>query len=174
MKEQFKKYYKSENQNAWMRILVGLLCFLGVAFLKYLYPQDLINGIFWSITLISAYQVGRGIKKLRRTQKRSKELKSDWENKKQQFIQTEKDYLNQRLPKYKFHRSIEVGIIATGIVLAMMGGLFGFGLFMLGSGIGLAIQGALALYLELVAEWYAGLFLNRLKKVNSNDKTPTV
>ena len=168
MNHHFQKYYQSEYQNAWMRILAGSALGIGMGVLYYYFPYELISGIWWSIFLISIYQIGRGIKKLRRAQIRTKTIQLHWEQQAQQLISSEITYLQARLPKYKFHRNIEILLIIIGFVLILLGGFFNFGWFMLGSGLGLFLQGGVSLYLEIIAEWYAGKFLSKLSRIENS------
>ncbi len=168
MKPHFQKYYRSETQNAWMRMLAGGVSALIVGVGYWMYTTDVLAGICFTIIPIGAYQFGRGVKKLWRSSELTERVNRHWSQQKNNLIRQEIDYLNKRIPKYKFHRNMEIIFIFSGITLAAIGTLGGVGRFMLGTGIGLAFQGGVALYLELVAEWYAGFFLTRLERTNQS------
>ena len=139
MKSQFQKFYRSEIQNAWMRILAGST-FAIIALLIYqFFPLPLTQGIVWAVLPIACYQIGRGIKKLIRTNKQVKRLNQSTELA-QTFVQKEIRYLDYIMPKYKMHPSFEILLLSMGILFVLLGGIGKYGWFMIGSGVGLSLS----------------------------------
>ena len=166
MKQQFLSYYQSERQNAGMRILASLAMIVLVGIGYYFYPLDVVKGVAAAVIPLGFFQMVRGVVKFKKANQRYKNVANSIQK---SYLQTEIERLNSEMPSFKLHRNIEIILIVSGIVLVLLGGIGKLGLFMLGTGIGLSLHSAISLYLELIAEWYAGLFVNRIqKKKNTN------
>lgn len=166
-KQQLEKnilyYYKAEFKEAiFMLMWGGIFTFLSILIL--LRTEEVFwLGVGYSIFPLSGIQLLTAIRNLLLLKSKKQKLLYSIKEDFNPSIQKEKLRILNIQIRLRFYRLIEQILFFMGLLFTIVGGVFGWSVFLAGSGIGLMLQSAILLVQDLFAEWRAGLYLGELE-----------
>ncbi len=164
MEQHLRQYFKAEKEGAIIFMMAGFSAIVGSILFWTFFPHIIVKGIAVSAGLIALVQLGVGASVYFKTNKQVNQLLTQFKSKPSEFYKSETHRMEAVMSSFKTIRKVEMGIFVLGIVLALAGSVGELGWFMTGTGVGLCVQSAVSLLLDLSAEWRSGMYLHHLKK----------
>jgi len=164
MEKHLRQYFKAEKEGAIIFMMAGFSAIVGSILFWTFFPHVIVKGIAVSAGLIALVQLGVGASVYFKTNKQVHQLLNQFKSKPSEFYKTETNRMEVVMANFKTIRKVEMGVFVLGIILALAGSIGELGWFTTGTGVGLCLQSAVSLLLDLSAEWRGGLYLHHLKK----------
>ncbi len=164
MQRHLLKYIQSQRKSAWMGLAAGALTILVIGLLYYWRSIAMMRGFIWSgIPFILAYFSVSSYILFRAQLKQSAHIQR-LEDYPREFYQKEIPQSQWRINLFHSLRRLFIPMILVGVTF-VLGAIWGrWSDFVQGIGFGLILGGVACLYLNIVAEWYTGLYNLQLKR----------
>ena len=164
METQLRHYFSAEKKSSFIFISIGSLAtVLGLLGLFY-FRNPLWTGIAIPLLGIALIQLITGFGLFFRTDRQHQRLLKLMKSDPSAFLAMELPRMRRVNQNFKIYRNVELLLFLLGFFLALMGGIAAWGPTPLGIGIGLSMQSAIMLILDLIAEWRASLYTYKLEK----------
>ena len=165
MERELRTYFKAEKQESLLFLGLGLLALLiGLGFV-FCAEDARWRGMALPLMGIACIQLIVGGTVFFRTDRQVQELLTLLHSKPKDYQQIELQRMEKVNANFKIYRNVELLLLLLGLVFCFMGALGNWGKFILGSGIGLALQSGIMLVLDLFAEWRAGLYTHKVRRL---------
>lgn len=158
------EYYKGERQEAFITIGWGVMA-LAAAYYSCIEWQDVLGvGMSVPLAVIGGLHLLVGIYTALRTNRQIKAVLDDFSDKMQLFKFEEINRMEAVINEFNKFRLIAQVIFVVGVILVVLGVTDKVSKYWCGVGIGLFIQGAAILFLDLFAEMRAKEYYRMLSK----------
>jgi hypothetical protein len=163
VKENIDAYHIAEKQEALFMIGWGGV-WVAMSIVALLYAQDeLYVGIAYSIIPLGVLQLIGGLRNLFSYSSRYSSLiellKTDW----RKAAEVEKLRVLNIQIRIRFYKIGEQTLFVVGLLLLLIGGIGGWRVFLVGSGIGLLLMSAVLMIQDLFSAWRSGIYLSELQ-----------
>ena len=167
MQQYLLSYFKAEKKECFF--LLGLGCIaLGVSALGFFYfRSDFSWALATPFALFAIPQLIISISGFLRIDQQLKILLNQLENAPSNYFLEERSRMEKIIANYTRFKNVLLLLFILGFFFVIMGGLANWGEITLGIGIGLTIQSALMLIIDLVADWRSSMYAHKLEQFQS-------
>lgn len=164
LKKSLEQYFQAEKKGGLFLCLWGLIAGASGVYLFMKMDAPLHQGIAYPLVFISLFHATVGGIVFFRTPRQVNVLLEGLRMFPKEMLASELERMRQVMANFERYKTVEMLLFFLGFAFLLGGTFGGFGDFMMGTGIGLSLQGAISLVFDLFAAFRGTFYQKALEK----------